>query len=102
GGQRCAAPAPFRLDVVFLFDVALAEVPEDGSIGELLEGRAGVAPRIGIHERHVLVREAGHGAGHADATDIGAAADPVHPTSNGHVALDHRALAAELDQAAVI
>src|SRR2546421_12819693 len=52
-----------------------------------------------VHERHELVREAGHRAGDADAADVGAAAPAVDPAALGHVALDHRAPAAELDQA---
>src|SRR5215472_6185917 len=53
-----------------------------------------------VHERHELVGEAGHGAGDADAADVRAAADAVDPAALGHVALDHRAPAAQLDQAA--
>src|ERR1700753_743339 len=37
-----------------------------------------------IHERHELVREPGHGATDADATDVRAAADAVDPASLGH------------------
>src|SRR5262249_56969816 len=47
-----------------------------------------------------LVGEAGHGAGDADAADVRAAADAVDPAALGHVALDHRSPAAQLDQAA--
>src|SRR6266704_3542553 len=53
-----------------------------------------------VHERHELVREAGHGAGDADAAHIRAPAHAVDPAALGHVALDHRAPAAQLDQAA--
>src|SRR5690606_5911688 len=49
-----------------------------------------------VHERHELVREPGHGAGDADPADVGAAADAVHPTALGHVAVDHRAPAPDL------
>src|SRR6266436_218818 len=52
-----------------------------------------------VHERHELVREAGHGAGDADAAHVGAAAHAVDPAALGHVALDHGTPAAELDQA---
>src|SRR5712675_2768200 len=52
-----------------------------------------------VHERHELVREAGHGAGNADAAHVGAAADAVDPAALGDVALDHRPPAAQLDQA---
>src|SRR5580700_2617016 len=52
-----------------------------------------------VHEGHELVGEARHGAGDADAADVRAAAHAVDPAPLGHVALDHRAPAAELDQA---
>ena len=58
--------------------------------------------RSWVHERHVLVGEAGHRAGHADAAHVRAAADAVDPAADRHVALDHRALAAELHEAAVV
>src|SRR5690242_18956455 len=61
--------------------------------------RHGRARRL-VHERHELVREAGHRAGDADTADVRAAAHPVDPAALGHVALDHRAPAAELDQGA--
>ena len=52
-----------------------------------------------VHERLELVREAGHRAADADAADVRAAAHAVDPAALGHVALDDRAPAAELDQA---
>src|SRR6266540_2265991 len=52
-----------------------------------------------VHERHELVGEAGHGAADADAADVGAAADTVDPAPLRDVAFDHRAPAAQLDQA---
>src|SRR5690606_19853561 len=59
--------------------------------------RAGEGAARGlVHERHELVREPGHGAGDADPADVGAAADAVHPTALGHVAVDHRAPAPDL------
>lgn len=54
------------------------------------------------HDPGVLVPEVallGHGAGDADAADIGAAADAGHPAALGHVAVDDRPPAADLDQA---
>src|ERR1700722_3477670 len=44
-----------------------------------------------VHERHKLIREAGHGAADTDPTDIGATADSCHPTTLPNVALDNRA-----------
>src|SRR6202044_2927829 len=52
-----------------------------------------------VHERHELVGEPRHRAGDAGAADIRAPAHAVDPAALGHVALDHRAPAAELDQA---
>src|SRR6478672_2861081 len=52
-----------------------------------------------VHERHEFVREARHCAADADAAYVGAAANTVHPAAFGHVALDHRSPAAELDDA---
>src|SRR5215471_12912249 len=50
-----------------------------------------------IHERHELVREARHGACDADAADVWAAADALHPAALGHVAIDDRTPTADLD-----
>src|SRR6187200_1469132 len=58
-----------------------------------------LAARRLIHEGHELVGEAGHSAADANTTDVWAAAHPVHPAAFGNVALDHRAPAAELDDA---
>src|SRR5438046_1755448 len=52
-----------------------------------------------VHEWHELVWEAGHRAADADATDVRTSSYSVHPVSFGHVAVDDRVLAAELDQA---
>ena len=99
--DRPATP-PFRLDVVLGLDVALAEEVDHRSVAEALEVGRALAPNVRVHERHVLVGEAGHRARHADAADVRAAADAVDPAADRDIALDHRALAAELDQAAVI
>src|SRR5215472_18403260 len=82
-----------------------------GAAGEAAEGTDGGAVHLAcrgghprawrlVHERHELVREAGHCARDADAADVGAAADAIDPAALGHVALDHRPPAAELDKAA--
>src|SRR6516164_1908114 len=62
-------------------------------------GRRDPCPWRLVHERHELVGEPGHRAGDADAADVGAAADAVDPAPLGHVALDDRSPAAQLDQA---
>src|ERR1700761_5254712 len=102
GGQCVATTPPLRFDVEVGLDVALAEESDDRAVGELHDVRGHAAPSILVHERHVLVGEPGHRAGHADAADIGAAADAVDPAAHRHVALDHRSLAPQLDQAPVI
>src|SRR3954454_12154529 len=52
-----------------------------------------------VHERHELVGEARHRAGDANAADVRTAADAVHPAALGDVAVDHRAPAADFNQA---
>src|SRR3954470_23041683 len=52
-----------------------------------------------VHERHELVGEAGHRAPDADAAHVRAAPDAGHPAPLGHVAVDHRPPAPDLDQA---
>src|SRR5262249_37566609 len=56
------------------------------------------ADRI-LQEGHELAGEARHRAADTDAADVRAAAHPVDPAALGHVALDHLAPAAQLDQA---
>src|SRR3954470_7824726 len=52
-----------------------------------------------VHERHELVREAGHRAADADAAHVRASADAGHPASLGDVAVDHGSPAADLHEA---
>src|SRR5581483_2015025 len=52
-----------------------------------------------VHEWHKFVGESRHRARDADAAHVRAAADAVDPAALGHIALDHRPPAAELDQA---
>src|SRR5450755_588993 len=101
-GQGPAPAPPFGLDVVLGLDVALAEIAHHRPVGVFRDPGRPPAPLVLVHERHELVREAGHRAGHADTADVRAAADAVDPAAIRHVALDHGSLAAELDQAAVI
>src|ERR1044071_2658854 len=93
GGQFAAALTPLGLAVERVSrDLAEAAhrvaVGRDRGRGELAAGRL-------VHERHELVGEAGHRAADADAADVGATADAVHPAALGDVALDRRAPAAE-------
>src|SRR6266705_4138845 len=77
------------------------EAAEGADHGAVHRARRGGDLRSGwlVHERHELVREAGHGAGDADAAHVRAAAHAVDPAALGHVAFDHRSPAAQLDQA---
>src|SRR6516225_11488171 len=52
-----------------------------------------------VHERHELVRKSRHSAANADAADVGAPANAGHPAPLGHVAVNHRAPATQLDDA---
>src|SRR3954470_15820654 len=74
-----------------------AHPPDEGPVW--LDDHAGEAAtwRL-VHERHELVREAGHGAADADAADVGAAADAVHPAALADVALHDRPPAAAPDE----
>src|SRR3954470_21193424 len=101
-GELGPVVTPLRLLVVLAPDVEVAAPPQQRPVGEARRRRGDPAHRVGVHERHVLVGEARHRAGHADAADVGAAADAVDPAAQRHVALDHGPLATELDEAAVV
>src|SRR5271156_205463 len=97
GTEFGALRAPLR----FLVQRLGGEAPEaayDRAV-HAAGGRRDRRARRLIHERHELVREAGHRAGDADAAHIRAAAHAVDPAPLGHVAFHHRTPAAELDQA---
>src|ERR1700691_2840693 len=97
GTEFGALHAPLR----FLVQRLGGEAPEtaDDRAVHAAGGRRYRGARRLVHERHELVREAGHGAGDADAAHVRAAAHAVDPAPLGHVALDHGAPAAQLDQA---
>src|SRR5213596_2873569 len=97
GAEFGALHAPLRLLVQRAGGIA-TEAAYHRAVHTARGRRHGRARRL-IHERHELVREAGHRAGDADAAHVGAAAHAVDPAALGHVALDHGAPAAELDQA---
>src|SRR3954469_16445578 len=101
-GELGPVVTPLRLLVVLPLDVQVAAPLQERAVREARRRRGDPAHGVGVHERHVLVGEARHRAGHADAADVRAAADPVDPPAQRHVALDDGALAAELDQAAVV
>src|SRR6516162_1030135 len=97
GAEFRTLHAPLRLLVHRLGGEA-PEAADDRAVHAAGGRRYGRARGL-VHERHELVREAGHRAGDADAAHVRAAAHAVDPASLGHVALDHRAPAAQLDQA---
>src|SRR3954451_10472726 len=73
--------------------------PSDGRAVDAGCGGRGLRARRFVHEGHELVGEAGHGAADADPADVRAPAHAVDPAPLGHVALHHRAPAAQLDDA---
>src|SRR5215470_12743502 len=95
--ELVALLAPLRLLVGGLRGEA-AKGADHGAVHRA--GRRGhLRSRRLVHERHELVGEARHRACDADAAHVRAAAHAVDPAALGHVALDHRSPAAELDQA---
>src|SRR4051812_36852349 len=97
GGELVAVVPPLRLLVDRpVRDAAQAAHRRAVDAGD--EGRDRAARRL-VHERHELVGEARHRAADADAADVRAAADAVHPAALGHVAVDDRPPAADLHQA---
>src|SRR6476659_9001152 len=102
GPQLPAGGAPFRLAVVLRADVAPAHVAHDRAVAEAHDVGRDPARGVLLHERHVLVGEAGHRACHADAAHVRAAPDAALPAADRDVALDDRAPTAELDEAAVV
>src|SRR5947209_19974468 len=97
GAEFGAVPAPLRFLVHGLGREA-AQAADHRPVHAAGGGGHGRARRL-VHERHELVGEAGHRAGDADAADVRAAAHAVDPAALGNIALDHRAPAAEFDQA---
>src|SRR3954468_14925269 len=77
GGQLPAGPAPLGLAVERVRGDA-AQAADRRAVDADGAGRQPAARWL-VHERHELVRESGHGAADADAADVGAAADAVHP-----------------------
>src|SRR5262249_25908430 len=49
-----------------------------------------------IHKRHELIREAGHRASDANATDVRTASNAPHPSTLGDVAVHNRAPTTDL------
>src|SRR5215208_803671 len=97
GRQLGAVMAPLRFLVRGLVGVP-AHQPDERSVGlDHHSGDRGAGWLV--HERHELVGEAGHRAGDADSPDVRAAADPVHPATLRHVAVDDWPPATELHEA---
>src|SRR5688572_18134475 len=90
-------------DVPAMLSVGLAvrqspQPPDDAADGPGREGGDGRARRR-LVERAELVGEAGHRAADADAARLHAAAHVVDGAAHDDVAVDHRAPAADLDEA---
>src|SRR3954471_755852 len=97
GFEFGAGMPPARLFV----DSAAGDVPEaaDHRPVQARHGRGDVRNGWFIHERHELVREAGHRAADADSADVRAATNAVDPAALRHVAFHDRAPTAELHNA---
>src|SRR5262249_21950385 len=76
----------------------VAKVADDRAV-QTRRRRRHLAARGFVHERHELIREAGHRASDADTADIRAAPDAVDPAPLGDVALDDRAPTAQFHNA---
>src|SRR5258708_23976127 len=76
----------------------VAKVADDRAVHTRCR-RGNLPARRFVHERHELVREAGHRASDADAADVRAATDAVDPSPLGDVALDNRAPTAQFHTA---
>src|ERR1700733_6141678 len=85
----------------FLVDGRLRYRPQSANRTPICAHCRAGDPRTGwlIHERHELVREAGHGTANTDAAYVGAAADSRHPSPLGNVAVHYRAPASQLHDA---
>src|SRR5437016_2215255 len=89
--------SPLRLRVHRRLRV-LAQLADGAAVGgDGLGGEFGAGRFVEEGRLHELVGEAGHRAADADAADVGAAANTVHPAALADVALHHRPPAAELD-----
>src|SRR5438094_7009502 len=97
-GRELATLLPPAGFLVLGFGRDLAQGPDHAAV-ETAGGGGDLRAGWLIHEGHELVGEARHGAADADATHVGAAAHTVDPAPLRHVALDHRAPAAQLHQA---
>src|SRR6202023_2582580 len=88
GFERAALLAPLGLGIGLLHR-DIAQRPNDRAIGQTC-GPRNQRTRRRVHERHELVREAGHGAPDADTTHIRATTHTIDPAPLGHVALHYR------------
>src|SRR6478609_10447163 len=83
GGELTAVVAPLGL-LVDRLERHLAQVADELAVGLRAGGRQLAAGRL-VHERHELVREAGHRAADADAAHVRTPADAVEPAALRHV-----------------
>src|SRR6185295_13355505 len=80
---------PRGLPVTNVFHRLIAEETEERAVGEARHERGGRAFEVRVHERHVFVGKARHGAADADAADVRTAADPALPAADRNFAVDH-------------
>ena len=85
-----------------LRDRAVAQASQDRPVDKAAPSGAQAHQGAAVHEGQEVVGEARHRAGDADAADVGAAADTVHPAARRDVALGDRPRAADLRQAAPV
>src|ERR1700690_3173572 len=97
GGQLRPRMAPLRF-LVYRLIRERAQRADGAAIDANRAGRYFRSGRL-IHEGHELVRESRHGAADADSAHVRTAAEAIHPAALGHVAIHHRAPAAEFHDA---
>src|SRR5271163_2326123 len=97
GGQFRPWMAPLR----FFVDRLIRETAQRAYRTPINPDRSGrhLRARRFIHKWHELVRESRHGAADANSTDVRATAEAIHPAALRHIAIHHRAPAAELHDA---
>ena len=93
--RSCMPPSRFLADGVIGDAAQLANEPAVNPAGKRRNRRPG---RL-VHERHEFVGESRHGAANANPAHVRTAADTVHPSALGDVAIHHRPPTPDLDQA---
>src|SRR5574341_2290672 len=87
---------PPRRFFIVVIDRQASKTPDHPAIQQTHRRGIETHPGRRVHERHELIGKSRHGAADTDSTNIGTAANPIHPAALRHVALDDRPLTAEL------